>query len=849
LGWCAKTLKAQNSKLKTQNYSAKFKTMKIFQKFSIIVGCSLIILGFLVFAKNIIGVESEFKETRSLNADAMDFPKVEYSVLPTQLIQPGQGVQLLPNQMGFVVEGGGDKMNYNWCIDNLPMAGKVAGSDDKIKGEEGSYYLENRYGRLSGGEGVCNLYNLVNDQDYQKIEDKGKAYDPKMEAWDNFYLTRLPNKDSDGDGLDDDWEIKMLAGRRIPQTDQYFVGADEKEALLKMVNPDDDFDNDGWEFLYTDAKGKVCTAKNKSGNCVSEETLYSSIKAPWMMGVPYAKGEITGDGKWTNFEEYVFGTDPLESDSDADGVSDEADAAGLSQGQLNLRVNKNEGDVYDVTLYAFGVTQRWLMDRDNEARQLEKYFRADFPNRRTGLKGLKITQDGANRFQVQSGLSLQIQMGYSPYPAFLGEEGVEVKAEAIALSDKNENYIFNWFRNGKQTDDEKKQSGVHKNTYKFKPADVNLCEEVIGVEVINERTKKMEYQEIEIPIGLDFSFTKELLGNVPFNHNNENIAAFNSKEITSSDSDYINNKGLAFGNDPYLAEVNKNNLGFRKGDLIKFGIEGFRANYNPSCYNDLSFEDFENSLNYNWSVNGINLFGRSGKGKAFSKIKYVLTGEARIEAKSYQSSDFKLQEGQEVFSLEIKDDEGKAIARKTEPIKVTLPYIEFSAQGAEKKSAPQCTQDGECANAADYVISEGKKVKVTAYLYNFRPSKERFIYTWMRNGQEVAKEETTANQATYEFKAGYDENGEKNNVSREEIFLKVTNEVDQQVLETEEAAGDAVIEIAERAAKEQGLAGGALGRLVPSYYKNLFNIVFIPTVILLLAIFGIEFAKAKKKEE
>ncbi|MEW6407560.1 MAG: hypothetical protein AB1465_02610 [Patescibacteria group bacterium] len=828
-----------------------------FPKFFLLTFCFVILsTGGLLLAKKTKSedIEDEYEQTIELNADATDFPKVEFTVLPAQLIQPGQEVQLLANPLFFAQDTGNEKIHFNWCIDNLPMASKVAGSDDKIQGSEGNYYLENRYGRLSGGQGVCSLYELVNDPNYQKIEDKNRGYDLKMSAPKDFYLKRQPNKDSDHDGLDDDWEVKYFAGRRMPQTNQYFVGADEKDALLKMVTPTGDFDNDGWEFPYTDAHGEwEETTFIGIAAQVIKHSEYSMFKSPWMMGVPYAKDNITGDNKFTNFEEYTFGTDPLESDTDSDGINDEADVAGLTQKILTLRINKNEGDVYDVVLYAFGVTQRWQMDRDNSKRQWEKYFRADFPNRRTDddyndYKGLAVSTEGANRFQVKSGLPKQIQAGYSPYPAYRGGE-IEVKTEVVALSEKKENYTFNWFRNGKQDDNEKNQSGLNKNVYKFKPDNPALCQEVIGVEVIDETTKKMDYQEIEIPLGLDFQFTKEILGNVSFGAKNEEISDFNSKQITSSDPKYLNHQELFFGNDPYLAEVNKNNLGFRKGDLIKVGIEGLRNNYNSSCYNDLSFEEFENNLSYNWQVNGIKLKGRSGRGKNFSEIKYILTGEPRIEVKNPESSDSVLQQGQEAFNLEVEDNGGNIIARTTEQLQVIPPYIEFAVEGAEKKSS-QC--EGCEGSGAFYQASEGKKMKVNAHLYNFRPSRDRFEYIWTRNNKEVAREKVVTNQATYEFKVGYDENGEKNNVSKEEISLKVVNKVNSEdfdVTELEEGENNITVEIAERAKEATSSSvGGALGKLVPSYYKNLFNIVFIPTVILLLAIFGVEFAKVKKRE-
>lgn len=780
-----------------------------------------VILFFGFFSKLVDSSDADdaYVDIKSDMAEDIPFPTVSYSIIPNK-VKSSEEVTLMAQDQAFNVEY---PKHYNWCLDEVPLNTKIAGSDDEFKGEEGNYYLENRYGKLEGGKGVCHLYELVNNSDYQKIEDKGKSPNWKMKALPDFYLRRIPNKDSDGDGLDDDWELKNFAGRQIPGKNTYFPSIDDKAALLDSVRINDDFDKDGWKFPYDDVS--------------------SLIKAPWMMGIPYAKNNITGSGNFVNFEEYTFGTDPLNPDTDGDGVTDEADAAGMNQMSIIVRIKKEENRVYNVVLYAFGSTQRWETDKKNEGRQWEKYFRADFPNKREGLEGLKKTEEDKNLMQVGGGSPIQIELGYTPYPAAYGEE-IEVKAKALSMSNSSGNYTFDWYykdEKGNFVKDEK-QSGLNKDVYKF-TAQKNTCREEIQLEVIDEKTRKIEFRQIEIPLSPNFTFDKKILGNVPFNYENKNISDFNAKDKpTPADyQTYINT------DDPYLSEVDPQK-GFRKGDLVEVSVLGLNENYNPSCFNGLPFEELMKNFSFGWILNGIEMVGKSGQGNDFSKIRFILTDEGRIEISSGADPKASISQGQEAISLDIKDLDGNLVTSRVEKLVVSLPYIELSSD-TEKASSPQ---NGEDTGKIKYVQSEGKNATVNAHLFGFRPSENGFTYHWFRNGQEIkVEEEKKENQAAYTFKVGYDENGKPNNVSEEEIVLKVDSKAKQGICkqcgEQEEASKTIIISIPERKPQTEIGIGAAISKITPTYYRSLFAIAFIPALIAAVFLLSMGFDKARKK--
>lgn len=123
--------------------------------------------------------------------------------------------------------------------------------------------------------------------------------------------------DDDGDGMGDQWERDNFPGKNI-----------ETEVL-----PGDDPDHDGFQ---------ITEPKRLNGVPLRNFLpLGETVKL-----APDSVAGITGDGKFTNYEEYIWGTDPNAKDTDQDGTVDEADVSGVDQDEFAYTA-KGEGVLVD----------------------------------------------------------------------------------------------------------------------------------------------------------------------------------------------------------------------------------------------------------------------------------------------------------------------------------------------------------------------------------------------------------------------------------------------------------------------------------------------------------------------
>jgi hypothetical protein len=204
------------------------------------------------------------QEERALANDAA-IPEPEtifQSALPTA--EPGQEVTVAFAPAGFTKEASlGLGFYYAAFVDGLFLNGRAAsGSDESMEG----------------------LSLLAAD-----------ASRP-----DCGVFVRATQSDADGDGMDDNWELRYGLNPGDPSD----AGRDD--------------DDDGYvasDFI------------NADGQPVNP--------APAISG-----GEL-GDGILTNAEEYTLGTDPTVADTDGDGFADEADAVGLGQQTVTFKATKD----------------------------------------------------------------------------------------------------------------------------------------------------------------------------------------------------------------------------------------------------------------------------------------------------------------------------------------------------------------------------------------------------------------------------------------------------------------------------------------------------------------------------
>ncbi len=138
-------------------------------------------------------------------------------------------------------------------------------------------------------------------------------------------MTRKPTLDEDNDGMDDQWE-RRYSGK---------IGGLEAGA---------DLDGDG--YLADSFQDNVTLAPYR---------IVSNSQGQDAKGAKKTKF-TTGDNSFDNLEEYIWGTNPTDPDTDDDGYPDEADVAGIGQMQLHYTPDLVAGQSQTVELDAMGET-------------------------------------------------------------------------------------------------------------------------------------------------------------------------------------------------------------------------------------------------------------------------------------------------------------------------------------------------------------------------------------------------------------------------------------------------------------------------------------------------------------
>lgn len=175
---------------------------------------------------------------------------------------------------------------------------------------------------------------------YNEVIAGGKPAQPYASlSWDSggccTPLTRPVTVDADGDGMDDEWERKHFLGRTINGVEV------TEDNVLEMVRPDDDPDHDGYyarKFI------------NKEGRPITVAPALVDHR-----GRVHTLGDA--DNKLTNIEEFILGTDPMDGDSDNDGIGDEMDYMGIGATSFSFPVELDPGPngYYLITAMAAGI--------------------------------------------------------------------------------------------------------------------------------------------------------------------------------------------------------------------------------------------------------------------------------------------------------------------------------------------------------------------------------------------------------------------------------------------------------------------------------------------------------------
>jgi len=192
----------------------------------------------------------EAEDQYQKKSSELETPRANIS-LSTAGITPGSEISATGQPQGFKMQSGGQELFYAWALDNVSLAGVAAGGDS---------------------------------------QDLPQAASPRGPH------SRSTKSDSDGDGMDDDWEIRY----GLNPNNSGDAGQDGDQ---------DGYTND----VYDNEDGEVLI-----------------IEPPTSAG--------PAGGPLTNLKEYIWGTDPTNPDTDGDGFSDGQDIAGLGQVQISFTV-------------------------------------------------------------------------------------------------------------------------------------------------------------------------------------------------------------------------------------------------------------------------------------------------------------------------------------------------------------------------------------------------------------------------------------------------------------------------------------------------------------------------------
>lgn len=216
--------------------------------------------------------------------------------------QEGEEVGAVANALNFRTRP--NNLYYAWCLvdgDKVwPMNSVVAGGTRP----------ENASGKSFEDNGCCGPITRTPTTDQDDVDGDGQP---------------------EGDGMDDTWEMEKFIGRTING---------RTYTRIEEVQPGDDPDTDGFV---------ASNFKNENGQYLTVAPAMVDSK-----GNTYIPG-VTG--YFTNIQEYITGTDPLNGDTDGDGNGDEMDYEGVGQSNVPFTIEKPAGPegYYDIGVSVAGV--------------------------------------------------------------------------------------------------------------------------------------------------------------------------------------------------------------------------------------------------------------------------------------------------------------------------------------------------------------------------------------------------------------------------------------------------------------------------------------------------------------
>ncbi|MFH1508623.1 MAG: hypothetical protein ABIE68_00425 [bacterium] len=661
---------------------------------------------FVEFKSPVVYGQEDYDDIKGHMGDDANDPTSYFEFAPGSP-EPGQEIHIIQSGQGFAdtdVKG----MMYTYCAKYKPIGenpgpwislmGLVGGSDDEFN-EDG--YLENRYGVFAplddNGEEACS----------------GTSWSSATATpGDTHYFTRRwdstidGHEDTDGDGMNDLWErqyfrIGLASSDLLPGGPYNSVGD---------VNPASDIDEDGWNWhdgVYWFDGHMEWTGGNENYNRV------------WQIGVPYAaltnaSGTIIGrynlgsegpdNVAYTNAEEYVFGTDPFNADTDNDGVFDEMDVSGRGALQAIMIANGETNDQYEVSGHVMGLSNAWQQGKRADNDRRPRYF----------------LTNTYKKFGVSDGGDLDVFLKVPEY--VVNGQAVEIEAIPSNASSDIDGLYYQWFLDGAPVDS---ASGYGRKYYKFN-SNRSVCANAetfnepyrVAVEISENSTNKMTSAEEVIPIGAPTSMNLEL---------NSNINGGDDLWL-----DFLN----AADDDTRREYMEK---GVRYGDIVEVYTS---IDDGGACI------DFANDLIYTYFVDGIQIIEATGLGGGDGNDnRYFQFNPYRDEDQiDYTNiNEKKPPESYLVKFQAIKVENGEIYAKDERTIKLNSPNIELNTpldttagiEGDDVHWEPDIN------GHYKYAVGTGSLATFTYHIEYFRPTgfENGQDYTYSFNGDNFREDD------------------------------------------------------------------------------------------------------------
>lgn len=675
---------------------------------------------------------------------------------------------------------------------------------------------------------------------------------------DGSVYENLPSyKDRDEDGIPDLWEMKnfgALAGKEITKPSEpkkkaqvwfnscCIFGDDEVERetdredklfiFLQQVSPTDDWDGDGFDW------------KNRAYR--EWKQSYNHYPQPAIAGLgPYiernrivggGKGSLNrpGDKELNNYEEYVMGTNPIEIDTDGDGVPDELDFYGLSQNTIKIKLNKKVGnDDYLITSRAYGPILR-----GNYTGQ-PHFGRAD---------AIRNVKQGGE-------LPLEVQLSMNPNPSTTSDEVTILAGVGNTNTVDSKLLFFQWYLNdipiqsppGEKPDQVcpctpealentrllGEQSGFGKTSFTF-PASLGASSACNAAEILLEVTDPSSDQTVtaqtQVPITMDTVLIKNVKGNLP--DNGEGVGEGVSE------------------NDQLIEDVSPNDIGgIRADDLLE--ITAYLKGYKPEYCGVVEIKDeagqtivpqdssereaqYMNSLTYIWYIDGVERNDLSGKGRR--KIDFSPSAEARVSPDARDNEQSSSNADDHEIIVEVYDKDKNLISRTEEGIKVLAPYVEFDLSGTGVRRMP--TSEG---GKNEIKVLKNSDVIIRADAQYLKPATE-YVFTWTRNNEDPQEFIVQIPIGEINITAGAQEGFDQ----LEEISVSIVGR-DEKGEEKETVVNQISFEVVEELDFSEGNElPSFVGKFLPNNLRGIINFTAGFSVIALIMIFAYGF-KANKK--